>query len=106
MGRSVLTALGCRVIEADNAEMARAVLNEHPEIDILFTDIVMPGGVNGIELADRARALRPDLKVVFCSGFTDTSGTGDEKILENEAFIRKPYRKAELSNRLREVLAK
>ncbi|MDE0852712.1 PAS domain S-box protein, partial [Yoonia sp.] len=65
-----LKGLGYRVFEAPNGSEALVVLDQNPEIDLLFTDVVMPGGMGGSELADAARALKPDLKVLFTSGYT------------------------------------
>src|SRR5690606_35622759 len=64
-----LAGLGYRTIEAANAEAALAILKRGRAVDLLFTDIVMPGRMNGIELAEAARALRPKLKVLLTSGF-------------------------------------
>src|SRR5260370_12943122 len=73
VGACVLEAAGCRIWEAANADAAYRLLREHPDlrIDVLFTDIVMPGSLDGISLADAARLLRPGLKVLYTSGFSD-----------------------------------
>src|SRR5687768_11172121 len=65
-----LRELGYVVIEAPNAKAALAELHSHPEIVLLFTDIVMPE-VDGVLLAERARALRPDIRVVYATGFAE-----------------------------------
>jgi CheY-like chemotaxis protein len=65
-----LRELGYTVIEAPNGKAALAELHSHPEIVLLFTDIVMPE-VDGVLLAERARALRPDIRVVYATGFAE-----------------------------------
>src|SRR5690606_38837397 len=65
---SYLEAMGLRALHATDGREALAVLEKEPDIALLLTDVVMPGGINGAELAERARAMRPDLKVVFTTG--------------------------------------
>ncbi|WP_248312286.1 PAS domain S-box protein [Bosea sp. BK604] len=93
---------GYRVIEAGNGAQALTALAEHPEIELLFTDIVMPGGMLGDELAKEARALRPDLKVLFTSGYAEPSLAGRE--LDEGSWLKKPYTARELATRLRLLL--
>ena len=66
-----LRSLGYEVIEADNGAAAFALLAVHPKIAMIFTDVVMPGGMNGDELAEAALAAKPDLKVLFTSGYAE-----------------------------------
>src|ERR1700731_2905973 len=70
---SLLEAAGYRIFEANNADAAYRLLRDHPDlrIDLLFTDVVMPGRLDGISLAEAARLLRPELKVLYASGFVD-----------------------------------
>ncbi|SHN73742.1 response regulator [Bradyrhizobium erythrophlei] len=96
--------LGYSVVAAVNGNDALQKLKDHPDIDMLFTDIVMPGGMSGWELADKARELRPGLPVVFSTGYAlempiEKGHAGGKSIMLN-----KPYRKAELAQRLREAL--
>lgn len=93
---------GYRVIEAGNGAQALAALAQHPEIELLFTDIVMPGGLLGDELAKEARALRPDLKVLFTSGYAEPGLAGRE--LDEGSWLKKPYTARELATRLRLLL--
>lgn len=93
---------GYRVIEAGDGARALAALAEHPEIELLFTDIVMPGGMLGDELAKEARALRPDLKVLFTSGYAEPGLAGRE--LDEGSWLKKPYTARELATRLRLLL--
>lgn len=98
-----LTDTGYRVIEATNAAEALAVLNETPDIDLLFTDIVMPGGMTGIELAREVRIQRPEIRILFTSGYAEPNVAGRE-IGEGGSWLTKPYTARELATRLRELL--
>ena len=66
-----LRSLGYQVIEADNGATGLAMLTRHPEIDAIFTDVVMPGGMRGDELAEAALATRPGVKILFTSGYAE-----------------------------------
>jgi PAS domain S-box-containing protein len=99
-----LEGLGYRTIEADNADAALAVLQRGEAVDLLFTDIVMPGRLNGTELASAARALRPRLKVLLTSGFAKAALEPGPQSPDIKNLLSKPYRKAELAAKLREIL--
>jgi CheY-like chemotaxis protein len=90
---TVLEDAGYRVLEAGSGEEAHRLLLAHPDlrIDLLFTDIVMPGPMDGIDLAKEARALRPDLRVLYTTGFADlVRRHGDDELLGT--VLHKPYR--------------
>jgi len=94
---AVIEAAGYRVIEAVSGDDAHRFLLAHPDlrIDVLFTDVVMPGQLDGIDLAHAARRLRPGLQVLFASGFpTLVRDHADQEI--RDQVLRKPYRAAEL----------
>jgi CheY-like chemotaxis protein len=99
-----LRGLGYRVREADSAHSAIEILDSTDRIDLLFTDIIMPGGLNGKELATKARARRPDLKVLFTSGFPGTSTGPGTRFDEGDVLLSKPYRKRDLAKAVEEVL--
>src|SRR6185437_13032326 len=65
----ILRELGYRVVEAHDGLSALRVLDQHPRVDLLFTDVVLPGGMTGAQVAAHARALRPKLKVLFTTGY-------------------------------------
>jgi CheY-like chemotaxis protein len=100
-----LEDLGYQVLEAENAQSAMEILKREPRIDLLFTDIVLPGGVNGSELARMAEAMRSDLKVLFTSGFPEAAFGPGGALPAGAMLLGKPYRKDELAQRLRESLA-
>lgn len=94
---AVLEAVGYRVIEAASGDEAHRLLQSHPDmqIDVLFTDVVMPGRLDGIDLANAARALRPRLRVLYATGFANLVRPDREAHLQGPV-LRKPYRPAEL----------
>jgi PAS domain S-box-containing protein len=99
-----LGELGYRVLAAENATAGLRLL-EQQSIDLLLTDIVMPGGINGRELAQRARQRWPGIRVVFTSGFSEAWLSGDAGRLSSRApLLSKPYRKEELASAAREAL--
>jgi CheY-like chemotaxis protein len=99
-----LMDLGCSVLQAENGKTALGVIKEHPEISLLFSDVVMPGGMSGYDLAQAARRVRPDLKILLSSGFTSktlirANGEAEELELPN-----KPFRMSDLAVKLRQIL--
>ena len=100
----VLKKLGYRVLEATNGGDAMIASQSHPEkIDLLLTDIVMPG-MNGRELADTLQPQRPDMKVLFTSGYTEDYIVHHGVLKEGVHFIGKPYSPHALAVKVREVL--
>ncbi|HMJ43960.1 MAG TPA: PAS domain S-box protein [Pseudolabrys sp.] len=100
-----LNQLGYRVCEAGDAKSAIELIAREPDIDLLLTDIILPGGKNGRELATEAVVLRPDLKVLFTSGFPEEAFGSSGALPLGAALLSKPYRHDELARRLREALA-
>jgi PAS domain S-box-containing protein len=98
-----LQSLGYRVLEAANGPAALACLDVHPEIDLLFTDIVMPGGMSGTELAQEARSRRPDILVLFMSGYAEPDVVRQGQ-MAGSVWLKKPHSAAELAQTLRAVL--
>jgi CheY-like chemotaxis protein len=99
-----LQMLGYRVLTASNGKQALLKLAEEKAIDLLFSDVVMPGGINGFELAEQAVALSPELKVLLTSGYTEKAiiRTGQARFSTN--MLSKPYMQAELAHRVRAAL--
>jgi len=102
--RDLLDAFGYRVLEAADPNEAIAVSRRHPgPIDLLLTDVVMPG-ISGRELADRLRAERPQLKILYMSGYTDRAIVHHGVLDPDVAFLEKPFAAADLRRKVREVL--
>jgi CheY-like chemotaxis protein len=87
----------CTFFEAANADEAMTLLDAHPEISVLFTDITMPGSMDGLHLARAAKASRPDLVVVITSGYLKPGSS----LPQGAVFFRKPYTFAELTHAIR-----
>ena len=101
---SRVASLGYTVIAAVDGNDALQKLRADVAVDILFTDIVMPGGINGWELADLARQLRPGLPVLLTSGYALETLVKRGRLRAGAVVLTKPYRKADLARRLREVV--
>jgi PAS domain S-box-containing protein len=99
-----IESLGYTVIAAVNGNDALAKLKANPAIDMLFTDIVMPGGISGWDLAEKVREIKPGLPVVFSSGYALEMLAHKGRAPGKSLILSKPYRKAELAERLREAL--
>ncbi|HEY1431642.1 MAG TPA: PAS domain S-box protein, partial [Stellaceae bacterium] len=99
----ILSDLGYRTLVATNGPEALAILDRDRSVDLLFTDIVMPAGMSGTDLARRASRLRPDLKVLLSSGYNRELNPSRSARLEFP-FIAKPYRPTVLGKKLEEVL--
>jgi PAS domain S-box-containing protein len=99
-----LESLGYKVIPAANAAEALAIAAEGKTFDLLFTDIVMAGGMNGRELAEQMVAARPSLRVLFTSGYAYDSLHAQGRATMDAPLLTKPYRKAELARMLRRSL--
>lgn len=87
---ALVQSIGYRTLSAPGAEEALRILERTPDIDLVFTDIVMPG-MNGVELARRARAMRPDLPIVYATGFTKAEVLKREDIRSERDLVVKPY---------------
>ena len=96
-----LTDLGYRVLSAQNAAEALECLRSKEKIDILFSDIVMPGGMNGVQLAVESSRVRPGLHVVLTSGYTGEALIGEHGVPAEVSILTKPYRQYELAERLK-----
>ncbi len=98
-----LGELGYRVLEASNAVAALKMLEGHPEIALLFTDIVMPD-TNGRQLADQARGARPGLKVLYTTGYTRNAVVHNGVVDEGVELIGKPFTIEQLAAKVRDML--
>ncbi|MBR0709645.1 MULTISPECIES: PAS domain S-box protein [Bradyrhizobium] len=98
-------SLGYAALEAANAAEALTIIDADKNIDLLFTDIIMPGAMNGRQLADEAARRRPDLKTLFTSGYTENAIVHHGRLDSGVLLLAKPYRKSELAKMLRTALA-
>jgi len=102
--RRVLEGKGYRVFDAESGVLALQLWRQHPNIDLLLTDVVMPGGLSGRELAERLRSEKPKLKVIYCSGYTDDMLGKDSVLRVNRNFLEKPFDPDKLLKRVRDYL--
>jgi len=92
------------VIAATSGVEALEMLRRDDQVDLLFTDVVMPGELAGRALAAKAVEMRPGLKVLFASGYFEGTLVGKGQLEAEVQFLAKPYRKQELAQKLEEVL--
>jgi PAS domain S-box-containing protein len=100
----ILQGLGYQVREAADGPSALALVEQPGSIDLLFTDLIMPKGMSGQELLTRARALRPDLKALFTSGYSERFIRDKGATQEGVALLSKPYRSQSLAEAIRAAL--
>ena len=101
----VLTELGYRVLEAIDGTSALHVLQEHAgEIDLLFTDVVLPGGMTGAILAREAKAIKPELKTLFTTGYARNAIVHQGRLDQGVQLLTKPFSYADLAARIRDML--
>ncbi len=101
----ILRELGYVVLEAATGAAGVHILETHPEIALLFTDVGLPGGMNGRQLADAARTIRPDLKVLFTTGYARNAIVHDGRLDPGVVLLPKPFTYAGLAAKLGDLLA-
>ncbi|MFB9268223.1 PAS domain S-box protein [Bradyrhizobium erythrophlei] len=99
-----IASLGYGTLEAANAAEALQVIDDNAGIDLLFTDVIMPGAMNGRQLVDEALKRRPALKTLFTSGYTENAIVHHGRLDTGVLLLAKPYRKSELARMLRTAL--
>ena len=99
-----LEGFGYEVLQATNAIEALELLQDHKDIQLLFTDVVMPGGMNGFDLSQAAAQIRPDLKVIHASGYPKGAMVHQEEPRLKDNLISKPYQREELRRIVEETL--
>lgn len=99
-----LTGLGYKVVTASSGTPALAILRERTDIDLLFTDVVLPGGMNGRQIAEAAQEIRPGLKVLYTSGYSENAIIHHGRLDRGVELLSKPYRRSELAAKLRKVI--
>jgi PAS domain S-box-containing protein len=103
-GCETLRELGYRVLEAGHGRAGLELLARHPEIRMLFTDIGLPGGMNGRQLADEARQRKPNLRVLFTTAYARNAIVHDGRLDPGVALLPKPYTQAALAKKVRDIL--
>ena len=96
-----LASLGYQVSEAPDGPAGLEIIRARDDIDLLLTDVVMPGGMSGRDLAEEAAKLRPELRILFTSGYSENSIVHDSRLDQGVELLQKPYRRQELAQRLR-----
>ena len=102
---NLLMTLGYEVLVAASGAEALDILARDEGIDVLFTDVIMPGGMDGGEVAEQARLIRPDIKVLFASGYFEDALVRKGNIATNTHLLVKPYRRRDLAKMMQMILA-
>jgi len=102
---AILRDFGYRVLTAASADEAAAMLDGHGVIDVLFTDVIMPGQLSATALAELARARHPGIRVLFTSGYTENAVIHNGRLDEGVNLLSKPYGRGELASAVRSLLA-
>jgi len=101
----LLSGLGYSVLRANDAQSALSILQSGIGIDLLFTDVVMPGPLRSTELARQARVLQPDIAVLFTSGYTRNAVVHGGRLDPGVELLSKPYRQEDLARKVRQLLS-
>jgi PAS domain S-box-containing protein len=99
-----LKSLGYKTLVAANGREALGLVDRGEPFDLLFTDVIMPGGMSGRELAEAVRKLRPGIRVLYTSGYTDNSIVHHGRLDEGVLLLTKPYRRPQLAQMIRQAL--
>jgi CheY-like chemotaxis protein len=100
-----LHSLGYVTLQAANAAEALAIVAAGKPFDLLFTDVIMPGKMNGRQLADELQRTRPDLRVLYTSGYTENAIIHHGRLDSGVLLLAKPYRKSDLARAIRKALS-
>ena len=100
-----LLSLGYDVTTAANAAEGLAVIKSDKPIDVLFTDVIMPGSMNGRQLAEAAKLLRPALGILYTSGYSENAIVHHGRLDPGVLLLAKPYRKSDLARMIRKAVA-
>jgi two-component system cell cycle response regulator CpdR len=100
-----LSGLGYRVLKAENGEQALEILSTKPHLDLMVTDYRLPGGISGVKIAEPAVLLRPDLKVIFISGYPAEILETNSPIAKKAPILAKPFDLDSLHEQIQALLA-
>jgi PAS domain S-box-containing protein len=101
---TILRDHGYVVVEAADAKQAIRHLKDGKPFDLLFTDVILPGGMNGVEIADQAKTLQPGIKVLYTTGYAENLVVHHGRLDPDKTLVNKPYRRAELLEKVRSML--
>lgn len=101
---TMLDSLGYRVLIAENAWMGIKALAEETRIDLVLSDVVLPGGMSGPDLAEQAKAIDPGIKILFMSGYTEKVIGHQTPLPDGADLLNKPFRRTELAKRVQRAL--
>ncbi|MDR6961774.1 hypothetical protein BK654_25225 [Pseudomonas brassicacearum] len=100
-----LSGEGYRILQAENGEQAFEILASKPHLDMMITDFRLPGGITGVQIAEPAVRLRPDLKVIFISGYAQEVRDTDSPITRKAPILDKPFDLDELQDIMQSMLS-
>lgn len=101
---AMVTELGYRVVEAENGKSALPILQQERPVDILLSDVIMPGGMSGVDLAKAARKRRPDIRVLFVSGYVRMVIAQATRFDDSLKLLNKPFSLTDLARELSALL--
>ncbi|MBL4666118.1 MAG: response regulator, partial [Sneathiella sp.] len=101
---ALVSSMGFTIREAKDGPSALMSIEKEGRVDLLLTDVVLPGGINGVELANKIEAIHPDIKTMFMSGYTENAFSENKLLKENAVLLNKPFRKADLARKIQQVL--
>ncbi len=101
---ALLDSLGYTTLEAGDGETALRLIEMESSIDLLLTDVVLPGGMSGPDIAERVLEKRPAMKILYMSGYTDNAVLHQGRLDENAVLMQKPFRKSDLAEKIRSIL--
>ena len=100
----VLEEAGYTILEAEDGAVALRVLQSPVRVDLLVTDVGLPGGMNGRQVADAARTIHPKLKVLFITGYAENAAVGNGHLDAGMAVLTKPFAMEALGTKIREIM--
>ena len=102
--REVLADMGLATLEAEDGASGLLVLESQAQVDLLITDVGLPGGINGRQMADAARQTRPALKVLFITGYAETAAIGEGDLGPGMNLLTKPFAMDKLAHRIKAII--
>ena len=104
LAEALLTTLGYRVLTAKDGSAGLNILKQKPKIDLLLSDVVLPGGMNGPDFAEEAKRHKSNLKILFMSGYTEGFARAQSSLPDGAGLLNKPFQRRELAEKVRAAL--